>query len=66
MAIIIRRKKKKVEECDGGCINADLATGMGNVVPMQSGDRWDNVLGAMSTQAAYPKMKKRKNGRRKK
>lgn len=52
--------KKKVKECDGGCIG-DFAPqqgemtpmGMGPVIPVGGPDRWDNILG-------YPPVRKKK------
>ena len=46
------RKKKVVDECDGGCDVAcaapitDIPDGIGPVIPGHSGDRFDNILGA--------------------
>ena len=59
------RKKKVVDECDGG-MNAgcaapmtDIPDGMGLVIPGHSGDRFDNVLGAgfANTMQINPKRK---------
>lgn len=46
------RKKKVVDECDGGmdmgCAApmTDVPDGIGSVIPGHSGDRFDNILGA--------------------
>lgn len=59
------RKKKVIDECDGG-IDAgcaapmtDIPDGMGPVIPGHSGDRFDNILGAgfINTMQIKPKRK---------
>lgn len=59
------RKKKVVDECDGG-IDAgcaapmtDIPDGMGPVIPGHSGDRFDNILGSgfVNTIQIKPKRK---------
>ena len=60
------RKKKVVDECDGGCDAGcgapmtDMSPGMGNVIPGSSGDRFDNVLG-YGFSDAFSTKKKRKH-----
>ena len=70
MAVYLRRFKKteNTNECDGAAPAAPMceqpftsgATGIGNAIPLQSGDRWDNVLGAgFIGTVGYPVKKKR-------
>ena len=59
------RKKKVVDECDGGmdagCASpmTDIHDGMGPVIPGHSGDRFDNILGSgfVNTMQIKPKRK---------
>lgn len=65
MAYYLRRKKV-VDECDGGADVAcaapmtDIPDGMGSVIPGHSGDRFDNILGGgfVNTIPMMPSSKK--------
>ena len=59
------RKKKVVDECDGGvdigcsAPMTGIPDGMGQVIPCHSGDRFDNILGDgfVNTMQIKPKIK---------
>ena len=59
------RKKKVVDECDGGmdvgCAApmTDIPDGMGPVIPGHSGDRFDNILGAGFVNTSQIKKKRK-------
>lgn len=57
------RRFKKTDECDGGCVTPPVepSEGMGPVIPMVSGDRFDNILGVgFANNVPYPKVKRYK------
>ena len=56
----LRKKKVETNECDVACAQPFVAPpdGMGPVIPMVSGDRFDTVLGGNLTNVInYPKKK---------
>lgn len=62
MKVYVKRKKKKVQECDGCCgdVGGNIGFGMGEVVP-GGPDRFDLGFGASPfTQAGVPNKKKRR------
>lgn len=62
MKVYVKRKKKKVQECDGCCgdVGGNMGFGMGEVVP-GGPDRFDLGFGTSPfTQAGVPNKKKRR------
>ena len=57
------KKFKKTDECDVACAQPfpPAPDGIGDVVPMHSGDRFDNILGAgFVGNINYPTTKRRR------
>ena len=62
MKVYVKRKKKKVQECDGCCgdVGGNMGFGMGEVVP-GGPDRFDLGFGMpLFTQAGIPNKKKKR------
>lgn len=62
MKVYVKRKKKKVQECDGCCgdVGGNMGFGMGEVVP-GGPDRFDLGFGMPPfTQAGIPNKKKKR------
>lgn len=72
MKYILHRKKKNVDECDGGAGGfdcgapmGDFTMGMGDAYPVGGPDRWDMGLG-FRFDTSLPKKKKKIKAKRRK